>query len=339
MPPFLTQAQLKEYAEKWLKGTITPEEKELFEQWYNNQPPDSIEWPGDETEGAIQEKIFNNLQQAISEDNNNTPVVKQRWLTPWRMAASVAALILLSVAVLKWPGSHDKKLPAQASSLLNKTILDKTTDYTRHLTLPDGSTVVLRANSKLDYSGNFSGNSREVILVGEAYFDIVHDEKRPFIIHTGEVKTTVLGTAFYINANPGSKKITIAVTRGKVRVEKNQQVLAVLAPDQQVTYNPEEQKPGQQQKVNALAIVTDWTKQEMVFEDISFEKAIQLLSRRYNVAISFKNPALQNCTIKGYFNGTESLEKVLDVLCIISNSSYTIAENKSILLDGQGCEK
>ncbi len=112
-----------------------------------------------------------------------------------------------------------------------------------------------------------------------------------------------------------------------------------MTPDQQVTYNAEEQKPGQQQKVNALAIVTDWTKQEMAFEDISFDKAVQLLNRRYNVPIQFKNPALQNCTIKAYFNGTEPLEKVLDVLCIISNSSYTMTENKSVLLDGQGCEK
>nr|WP_315814877.1 FecR domain-containing protein [Paraflavitalea speifideiaquila] len=179
MPSFLTQAQLKEYAAKWLKGTITPEEKELFEQWYNQQAPDSIEWPGEETASALQEKIFNKLQHAISEEHNNTPVVKNSWITPWRMAASVAALIILSIAVLKWPVSKDKKQPEPASPLLNKTILDKTTDYTRHLTLPDGSTVVLRANSKLDYSGNFSGNSREVILVGEAYFDIVHDEKDP----------------------------------------------------------------------------------------------------------------------------------------------------------------
>ena len=75
----------------------------------------------------------------------------------------------------------------------------------------------------------------------------------------------------------------------------------------------------------------------MVFEDISFEKVSQLLSRRYAIDINFKNSSLKKCTIKAFFNGTEPLEKVLDVLCIISNASYTRTDNKSILLDGQGC--
>lgn len=329
------QEQLKEYADKWLKGTITPQEKELFEKWYNELPPGSVYWPGDESEEQAREKIFNELDNVIKEDRQNTlPKNKKRII--WRIAAAVAAFFLLGIAIVKWSDRNREKIVAEIKPAPGKSILDKTTDYTRHLTLPDGSTVILRANSKLDYSGNFSGNSREVILVGEAYFDIVHDEKKPFIIHTGAVKTTVLGTAFNINAYPNSKKITVAVTRGKVKVEKNRQLLAVLVPDQQVTYNPSE-PDATQQSVNAATIVTEWTKQEMAFEDISFEKVGQLLSRRYNVNINFKNPALQECTIKAFFNGTESLEKVLEVLCIISNASYTMTDNNNVLLDGQGC--
>jgi ferric-dicitrate binding protein FerR (iron transport regulator) len=336
----LTQEQIREYADKWLKGTITSGEKELFEQWYNARPPESIAWNTDEKEEEVKEKIFSGIKNEISDEAVPFSFKENKRTVIWRMAAGIAAILVISLAIWKWTGnSKEEKLVA--GTVYNKAtlVIDKMADYTRHLVLPDGSTVILNANSKLDLSGNFSGNTREVILVGEAYFDIAHDEKKPFIIHTGQIKTTVLGTAFNINAYPDAKKITISVTRGKVKVENNKKVLGVLIPDQQITCNVMA-AVAEQHPVNATTIVTDWTKQDMAFEDVSFEKIIQLLNRRYGVDISFNNPALRNCTIKAFFNGTESLEKVLDVLCIISNASYVMAaDHKTIVLDGKGCEE
>lgn len=338
MPAPLTHEQIQEYADKWLKGTITAEEKELFDQWYNAQAPGSVNWNKDENEEEVREKIFNRLDKEMQEDNKTIPLIRRKTTRIWRIAAAVAAFIVLGVAVLKWTRTGEEIQVAENKQAVSSdnTTINKTTDYTRHLTLPDGSTVVLHANSKLDFSGNFSGNTREVILTGEAYFDIKHDAKRPFIIHTGEIKTTVLGTAFNINAYPGAKKITISVTRGKVRVEDNKKVLAVLTPDQQVTCNVVAEDAAQL-NVDADSVVTDWTKQDMVFEDASFEKVVQLLNRRYGVDIHFKNPALQQCTIKAFFDGTESLEKVLDVLCIISNATHATIDHKAIILEGKGC--
>lgn len=340
MPIKLTQDQIREYADKWLKGTIKAEEKELFEQWYNARPPESIAWNTGEQEEEVKEKIFNGLEKEISDEAATIPSIENKRKGIWRIAAGIAAILVLAISIWKWTG-NSKEEKAVAAIVYNKEtlVIDKVADYTRHMVLPDGSTVILNANSKLDLSGNFSGNTREVILVGEAYFDIAHDEKKPFIIHTGQIKTTVLGTAFNINAYPDAKKITISVTRGKVKVENNKKVLGVLMPDQQITCNVMAAE-AEQHPVNAATIVTDWTKQDMVFEDVSFEKIVQSLNRRYGVDISFKNPALRNCTIKAFFNGTESLEKVLDVLCIISNASYMMAgDNKTIVLDGKGCEE
>ncbi|MEP7376943.1 MAG: FecR domain-containing protein [Chitinophagaceae bacterium] len=338
MSTTLTQDQIREYADKWLKGTITVEEKELFEQWYNTQAPGSINWNEDEQEDELRAKIFNNLDAQIQEDKKIFPFVRSKKTIIWRIAAAVAVLTVLGIAVFNWMGPAEKIQVAEnkQAGTAGNAALDKTTGYTRHLTLPDGSTVILNANSKLDYPENFSGNAREVILVGEAYFDIMHDDKKPFIIHTGQIKTTVLGTAFNINAYPDARKIIISVTRGKVKVEDNKKVLAVLTPDQQIICNvaTEEAVP---QTMNSIAGVTDWAKQDMVFEDVSFEKVAELLNRRYAVDISFKNPALRNCTVKAFFNGTESLEKVLDVLSIISNVTYATTDNKTIVIDGKGC--
>src|SRR5207248_3097180 len=100
--------------------------------------------------------------------------------------------------------------------------------WTRHIVLPDSSTVVLHAGSRLLFPEAFSVNTREVTLVGEAYFDIVHREAQPFIIHTGQLKTTVLGTAFNIRAYDSSQEVMVSVTKGRVRVESGNQVLAEL---------------------------------------------------------------------------------------------------------------
>jgi ferric-dicitrate binding protein FerR (iron transport regulator) len=149
----------------------------------------------------------------------------------------------------------------------------------------------------------------------------------------------VLGTAFNIQAYPDSKDVTVSVIRGKVRVENNQKILAVLTPNQQVTYNSSEAENAGTRKVDAASIITDWTKQDMVFEDVSFQTVADLLSRRYGVSIGFKNGLLAKCTIKAFFNGTEPLDKVLESLCLISNSVFTRFDNGNIILDGEGCSE
>jgi transmembrane sensor len=343
MPVHPEKNRLRELAEKWLKGEITPEEKAFIEQWYNNEPGKPVFWETPESEAEVRDRIFSRLQASIaaSKPDEETPVIRiNQFRRNIRRIAAIAAIFAVAILGIRFLFQREKQIitSAEQVSLVapDARVLDQTTNYTRHLTLPDGSTVVLKANSKLDYSGNFSGKSREVILVGEAYFDISHDEKRPFIIHTGEVKTTVLGTAFNINANPQSRRIVIAVTRGKVKVEKQDKVLAILHPNQQVICNPNAAE-GELKEVNAEALVTDWTRQDMVFDGQSFLQIVDLLNRRYGVDIRLNNAALEHCTIKAFFNGTESLDKVLDVLCIISNSRYSHPDEKQYIIDGEGC--
>jgi transmembrane sensor len=331
--------QLRKYAEKWLNGDIEPAEKAAFEQWYNEAAPNAANWGIGEPEADIKKRIFNKLQDGIRAAPEDLPSIQKSTVGLWKIAA-VAALAIVALGLYFLTGK-EANLPSRNNSpeLVNAEpkILDQTTAYTRHLSLPDGSTVVLKANSKLDYAGSFNGKSREVILVGEAYFDVKHDASHPFIIHTGDIKTTVLGTAFNINANAAQKKIIIAVTRGKVKVENNTRLIAVLKPNEQVICNIQSASE-EQQPVNAESVVFDWTKQDMVFEDLSFKDIVQLLNRRYGVNISFQNKAMESCTIKAFFSGIESLDKVLDVLCIISNSTYTMADNKNYIINGKGCE-
>jgi len=253
-----------------------------------------------------------------------------------RWVAAAAVIFLLGAGGYYWFGRNVDD-GARMARVEPQKDGRKTAKYVRNIVLPDGSTVILKEGSTLTYPTRFEGKERVVELAGEAYFDIVTDQQRAFVIRTGKIRTTVLGTAFNIRAYPGQKEITVSVTKGKVKVEDPTKVLAVLTRDQQVVYSQTEEL-YRQQKVNAISVVTDWTKQDMAFEDNTFLAIAGILEKRYGVRISFSNPLLEQCTITASFDGTEPLEKVLAVLCQVRPAKYRISEDK-VTIDGESCKE
>ncbi len=264
---------------------------------------------------------------------HTVPFYRKSWF-----AVACAALLILVLGIRKFypPGVPDTQPLAAVDPKVP-------VGFTRSLILPDGSSVILKGGSTLSYPETFSGATREVTLTGEAYFDIEHiggdrgQTLLPFIIHTGKVKTVVLGTSFNIRAYPDQRDIVVSVTKGKVRVEDDAgEVLAVLTKDQQVIYNAE----GAEVLKTSTQITkaTDWVKSDMEFDGVSFESIAQLLEKRYGVRIVFQNPELRPCLTVVSFSGTESLDNVLETLCLIRSATYTKNANDEILISGNGCE-
>ena len=293
-----------------------------------------LENPVVEEQGAnwdpLLEASYRTIRQNIQNGHGRIiPLYKRNWFR-----ISAVFLLIAGTGLLTWQMMGRKS--ATPSLVQQKPAAMAPVSYNRTITLPDESVVVLGANSQLDYPAGFTGNTREVSLTGEAYFDIQHNEQQPFIIHTGKVKTTVLGTAFTIKAFANDTNITITVTRGKVKVEDDKQVLAVLTPDQQVVYNTEEAVAKQQPANTKDAL--NWVKQDMVFESASFESIAEQISKRYDVHITFSNNSIASCPITVSFDGTETLEQVLTILCTTRNATYTAQEENKIVIDGKGCK-
>lgn len=305
------QKELAELIESTNDETLKSELLQIFEQY---EP--TIHISHYEKEQKLQEIL-----------NTDKPQVKvqRKSIKPFRLIASVAASLLILVSVGLYIGNN--KTFQQSKSVIAKAILvspTQKTSYIRHITLPDGTSVVLKSGSTLHFPKEFNGKTREVTLMGEAYFDVKHINSKPFIIHTGTVKTTVLGTAFDIKAWPGQKNVTVSVTRGKVRVEDDKKVLAVLTVNQSVNYDLRN-TDAKQHKVNAEEVVNDWTKQDLVFNRSTFESIAQVLSKRYCMDITISNSELANEKITSSFSGTESLEDILKTLCTINaNTQYAI---------------
>ena len=250
--------------------------------------------------------------------------------------AAAAALLIITLAIWRLVAStHNPESPVAKTE---KKILEPApeTNGKRYIRLQDGSTVLLNEGSQLDYPADFANDKREVALSGEAYFDIRPDAKRPFIVHTGKVNTTVLGTAFNIKAYPEQKQVTVTVTRGKVKVGDNKKTFGVIVPNESIAVNTEINS-FKLERVNADEALS-WKKQYLVLDDISLEEAAILISNRYHVNISFSRKALENCRISATFLNNENLEQVLTVVTGVVDADYTLQPNDEVIISGEGCE-
>ena len=190
-----------------------------------------------------------------------------------------------------------------------------------HVRLPDGSTVALRGNSRLDMRSNFEGSTREILLEGEAYFDIISDPSRPFIIHTGRIRTTVLGTAFAIKAVPGESLITITVAEGKVKVEDGYRLLTFLEADQQMIFDIEYEFV-QELMIDAETEIS-WRPNELIFRNMSFGDIVRKLSGIYGIGIVFEDELLKQRRITTSLDRRESIETLLTILSATQQSYHT----------------
>jgi ferric-dicitrate binding protein FerR (iron transport regulator) len=204
--------------------------------------------------------------------------------------------------------------------------------------LPDGSKILLNENSSIEFNQeSFNTKTREVTLSGEAYFDIKRNEKKPFIVHTGEVRTQVLGTAFNIKANSKTPEVEVTVERGKVQVGDLKKVYGVITPNQQIKVNTTNLSYEQNNNVSA-AIVMEWKSKYLILDNINMEEAIAMISQKYKVPITLSNENIKNCRITASFLNDEDLDHILKVVCSVIETEYHFTQNGAVVLEGKGCE-
>ncbi len=315
--------------ERYAKGATTAAENLRVENWLaDHQYPDN-QWERMDKTGREQwlDKVFADVNATIGE---NTPVIQLRpRTTVWRVAA-VAAMLLVSLSLFWQRAALQNWLhPTQL------TAMQTAADQKKEVILSDGSRVWLNAGSELTYPEKFNGTTREVFLTGEAYFDIKHDASKAFMVHTGSLITTVLGTAFDINASKTAPLIMVTVTRGKVSVSEGKRLLGLITPNQQIRYN-KQTKLHVQTSVDASQVIA-WQASELRFEDITFQEAATILSERFQVKITFNNDKIKACRFSGSALSGKNIDQVLNVICAFNNAHYDRHPDGSISIDGKGC--
>ncbi|MCF0062814.1 FecR domain-containing protein [Dyadobacter chenwenxiniae] len=328
----MSRQQIVALLDRYLKGETTQKENQLVERWLEEHGNPNQEWDNLDQSGKDQwlSSVFSDINNTIRQAEVKVVPLPQRKRWWWQSVAAAAAVLLIACTLyLEWPLLQSLLNPVQL------TALQAPINQKKAITLADGSRVWINAGSELKYPETFNGQTREVYLSGEAYFDIHHDTAKPFIIHTGNVITKVLGTAFNIKEDKSKHTIQVTVTRGKVSVANGGELLGVLRPNQQISFNTLKEE-ALQATVNAAAVIA-WQQSDLHFEDVSFGDAIAQLRQHFDVKISFSNTKLKDCRFTGTSINGEELEKILKVMCAFNNATYRVEPDGSIIIDGPGC--
>lgn len=240
----------------------------------------------------------------------------------------IAAVLLIMVGgyfILQQSRIFDNKTKAEITWNEKSTVMGEKFV----IALSEGTKITLNADSKLKYPIRFNNNSREVYLEGEAYFEVKHDSGRPFIVHSGKISTTVLGTKFNVNAFPEEKRITVSLVEGKVKVSKekegNAEGIVELQPKQQLVYN----KQMEISKVEEFdqQETTGWKDNKLIFRKESFVNVLVKLERAYGVRFELADKSFSSKKITANFQN-ESLWTVSETLRKLTGLQYkSIKEN------------
>jgi ferric-dicitrate binding protein FerR (iron transport regulator) len=269
--------------------------------------------------------------------------VRHRWRY---MMAGVAAMAIVVVMLLLKQGGT-----SQPHVALNEITTRKGSKS--NIKLPDGTQVWLNADSKLVYSENFYGPTREVTLTGEAYFDVTHDSEHPFIIHTGKANIRVVGTAFNVKNYPQDKSLETTLMRGKIEVSFTDRPgeKIVMKPLEKLIVRKEPPTPVKidsaktfprklsnsivltsvtWSNTDSLVAETSWMSDKMVFVNQPLEKIAREMERHFGVTVVFKNTSAGQYRYTGVFDDI-TLEKVLQIIQLSKKINYTI-ENKTVII-------
>lgn len=182
-----------------------------------------------------------------------------------------------------------------------------------HVTLDDGTKIILNKNSRLTYSNAYGTDKRRVSLEGEAYFEVTKNPEQPFIVDMGNAYVQVLGTAFSIKADKGNDEIKTVLLEGSIRFESSTQKI-LMVPNQELTFIRSTDKINIR-SVNARDNMA-WKDGLLRYKSIALCTLLNELEKRYDTPIRVENKKLlnPNVTVSGTFTEDQSLKDILQVI-------------------------
>ncbi len=195
---------------------------------------------------------------------------------------------------------------------------------TYNIVLSDSSIVHLNANTKIHYPVLFAGDTREVRIEGEAYFE-VKKGNRPFIVHAGGNAIQVLGTQFNVNTYHYPEDVRTTLVSGKVQVETESRESAILNPGQQAICLAN----GNIAVENVdLSLVVDWHHNLFVYKHESLGVIMDELAQWYDIEVVYSEAAFRDLQFTGSLQRDESITKLLGYFEKTKKVAFEIKGNK-----------
>ena len=316
----MNEQHIESLVQKYAEGTATTEEVQQLMDWYHVASVEEVAWPvaHAKEKDDVYQRMLDRLQATIPGKRDNL-----YWLTPLRAAAVLLVILGAATLFYLWPASR-----------LTYTTLTNSSGQIRHVQLPDGSMVWLNAATTLRYANSFEQN-RQLQLDGEAYFDVKHDAAHPFIVESGGLDITVLGTRFNIQGYSAANRTIISLLQGKVSIASAEKELVVLEPGTQMEWDRSTKKINT--KPTDTTEVVAWKTGKLQFQGQPLDEIVQTLERWYGISFQFNDSRLGLCRYYMSFDNTMPLKDMLVLLREITGMEF-IVDKKTIMISGNGCQ-
>lgn len=311
--------------EKFKLGKCTGEELAILEQWYQSLNTGNTEFKVSGVSiKTLKDDSWNRIFAFINDEAKRNS--KKRLLHITRAAAAVF------IGVMFFLGYYF--FIAERKGLEYIALLTKKGELLQ-VTLPDSSIVWVSGGSSLRYPKSFD-QSRDVFLEdGEAYFEVEHNEKVPFVVHTPSgISTRVLGTKFSVKSLATLADARVKVISGKVQVQDSLHTFGILTKNQELRID-KVSKAFQIATIDSLEI-TDWKQGKIFLTDVSFEELALALENSFKIPVTISSQKLAHCRISISYKLADDIKSILKDISII----YTInikQNEKGITISGKGC--
>ncbi len=297
--------EINENEQKELDAFITkhPDNEQIFNDDHQFE---------DQTEKALASVITN-----LSMENHQIKQKNNRFVILKAVASIVLVFSVGYLAYLLFLKDDSKYMTLNSNNEIIET------------KLPDGSTVWLNKNSKLEYPDKFD-RIRRVKLSGEAYFDVTHNPEKPFIVETGTAETKVLGTEFNLNAPEGSDKIELILTKGKVKFTDHKSGKSeILNTNEQIIFDTKTKTMLKTpcNNMNALG----WKTGLLNFDQMTLEEIVPILEKVYNQPIQLEEKVKDKVFHQTLTFEKKPLSEILNILRFSLNVQID-STSKSIIV-------
>ena len=302
---------------------------------------------GQEIEQEVHRLLQTISTQQVIPEPNTSKVISFKW---WYAAAVL--LFCITGAWYFFFRNTNKQPYAYTAMVSSKQLIEhvNTSENPLVLTLPDGSHITLASKSRVSYAHTFgsadtakNGVTRDVYLLGEAFFEVTRNPNRPFRVFANEIVTKVLGTSFTVRSFEKDTTVQVTVRTGKVSVYKQAPAQAsgklseiILTPNQQLVY----ERMGQTfQKVllsNPAIIATTGNDRTLVYDEAPLDRIFSDLSKVYGISIVFDSDLLKKCTVTADLTN-EPFYRKLDLICGAIDAHYEVIDGQ-VVIESSGCK-